>query len=93
MAAQYVPLICCARCGMIRRGDAPMCSGINQRGEICGGIVGFPLVSDIQRQCVYVDTARQVEPFAPGDDKKIVVATTDDVPPPPRKPPNLKLEP
>lgn len=93
MPPRYAPLICCGRCGMIRRGDAPMCSGINQRKEICGGTIGHPLGVDLQRQQVYVDTMANVEPFAPGDDKKIIVASSEDVPAPPKPPPNLRLEP
>ena len=98
MPHRFVPLICCARCGMIRRGDAPKCSGMNLQKEPCEGTIGFPLVIDLQRQNTYVDLLRNVEPFDPEDDKKIIVANSEDVPPPtkppPKKgPPTLRLEP
>ena len=97
MPHRFIPLICCARCGTIRRGDAQVCSAMNQKKEPCGGNVGFPLVIDLQRQNTYVDVARQVEPFKPGDEDKIIVAASEDMPAPPkpskRPPPNLRLEP
>ena len=94
MSPRFAPLICCGKCGMIRRGDAAKCSGMNLKKEPCEGALGQPLLVDLQRQQVYVDTIVEVEPFAPGDDKKIIIASDGSLPRPPKpNPPNLKLEP